>query len=148
MPWRSNENDIRCVFLKRRLEKEIVKAIKKDHTHFITGMALGVDTYAAQILLNLKNKYHITVEAAVPCRSQPDKWNAADRARYSELLAGCDIVTVLSEEYTPDCMYKRNQYMVDNSDMLVAVYDGKGGGTGQTVKYAESLGKEMVILKP
>ena len=35
-------------------------------THFITGMALGVDIYAAEIVLDLKSKYpHITLELSL-----------------------------------------------------------------------------------
>ena len=50
------------------MQDQIVKLIEnKGVTHFISGMALGVDIYAAEIVLNLKTKYpHITLESAIP----------------------------------------------------------------------------------
>ena len=149
LPWRFNETDPRCVRLKEALRREIVKAIERGYVHFISGMALGADTFAAECVLSLKKDYpHITLEAAVPCRFQAAKWNDADKARYVSLLARCDAVNVLQEAYTATCMQERNRYMVDKSSLLIAVYDGSGGGTGSTVKYAGSVGCQTVILPP
>ena len=79
-------------------------------THFITGMALGVDMYAAEIVLDLKSKYpHITLESAIPCETQAIKWPVASRERYYNIAAKCDKETMLQREYTSDCMDKRNR---------------------------------------
>ena len=45
-------------------------------------------------------------------------------------------------------MQKRNEYMVNNSDYVIAVWDGKPSGTGNTVRYAESKGKTIITIKP
>ena len=36
----------------------------------------------------------------------------------------CDKETMLQREYTYSCMIDRNKYIVDNSSVLIAVYDG------------------------
>lgn len=120
------------------MRDQIVALIENEGvTHFITGMALGVDMYAAEIVLDLKSKYpHITLESAIPCETQAIKWSVASRERYYNIAAKCDKETMLQREYTPDCMDKRNRYMVDHADYILAVWNGCPSGTGNTVRYA------------
>ena len=42
----------------------------------------------------------------------------------------------------------RNRYMVDASEYIIAVWNGKPSGTGNTVRYAISNGKQIIILDP
>lgn len=148
LPYGFDETHPACVKIKHQLRRLIVELIeKKNVVHFISGAALGVDTWAAEIVIELKDEYsNITLEAAVPCRSQADRWNSAAKERYNRLLSLCDKVTLISEQYTADCMMKRNRYMVGNSNYLVAVWNGKPSGTGNTVKYAMENGKEVYYI--
>ena len=98
-------------------------------------------------MLELKKEYpNITLEAAIPCSSQADRWNAAAKERYNQVLSLCDKVTYVNEAYTKDCMMERNMYMVDNSDYIIAVWNGKPSGTGKTIKYANNTGKEIYCI--
>ena len=45
-------------------------------------------------------------------------------------------------------MMKRNKFMIDKADLLIAVCNDLGGGTGATIKYAKSKGVEVVIIQP
>ena len=45
-------------------------------------------------------------------------------------------------------MEKRNRYMVDNASVVVAVYDGRQGGTASTIAYAAKKGREIIELRP
>lgn len=139
-----------CIKIKNQLERLIIGLIeKKNVTHFISGVALGVDTWAAEIVLELKDDYpNITLEAAIPCRSQADRWNIVSKKRYNRLLLLCDKVTYVNEAYTKNCMMERNIYMVDNSDYVVAVWNGKPSGTGKTVEYAVNCGKDVFYVDP
>ena len=150
LPFGANENDPRCLRLKNRLRHEIERQIMKNSVaHFITGMAIGTDMYAAELVLELKKQYpQITLEAAIPCRSQACKWSEPLRIRYRDILSLCDKQTLLQDAYTADCMQNRNRYMVDCSDIIIAVWDGKPSGTGKTVRYAEECGKNIIILNP
>lgn len=38
--------------------------------------------------------------------------------------------------------------MVDNSNVVIAVWNGVKSGTGNTVRYAESRGKSIIIIDP
>lgn len=118
-------------------------------THFITGMAIGVDMFAAEIVLGLKSAYNgITLECAIPCETQAEKWSEALRDRYFDIASKCDKETLLQQRYTPDCMHKRNRYMVDQADYIIAVWNGKPSGTGKTVQYAQQQGKPVRVINP
>ena len=38
--------------------------------------------------------------------------------------------------------------MVDHADCLLAIYDGKPGGTQYTIDYAHKKGLEVVLIEP
>ena len=122
---------------------------QKNATHFISGMALGIDTYAAEIVLDLKSQFpFITLECAIPCETQAAKWSERYRNRYFGIVERCDKETMIQRHYSSDCMQKRNRYMVENADFVLAVWDGSPSGTSMTVTYAHSLGKPVWILDP
>ena len=53
-----NEDDAHCADLKETLKEQIINLIEAENvTHFITGMALGIDLYAAEIVLDLKARF-------------------------------------------------------------------------------------------
>lgn len=150
LPFGFNETDERCFALKARIRDEVRKLIEEEGvTHFISGMALGVDMYSAEIVLDLKKEYpQITLECAIPCENQSEKWREADRDRYFGLIEKCDKEKLIQTRYTPDCMEKRNKYMVDNANYIIAIWSGKPSGTGKTVRYAASKGINIIQINP
>lgn len=87
---------------------------KHEYNYFICGGALGVDTDFAETIIEFRDNVYpeIQLEIAVPCKEQDKKWKPEDKAKYAELLKKADIVTYVSETYSPDCLMKRNKYMV------------------------------------
>ena len=109
----------------------------------------SVDMYAAEIVLALKEKYpQITLECAIPYERQAAYWSEPLRNRYFSIAERCDQETMLQTHYTPDCLWKRNRYMVDHADIVLAVWNGSPSGTGQTVWYARETGKPVWIVRP
>lgn len=145
-----DESSLKSFALKSKIKKSIVYLIKeKGVTHFISGMAIGVDMIAAEIVLDLKKKYpNITLECAIPCETQANQWSEKYRDRYFSIIEMSDKETLLQTHYTADCMHKRNRYMVDHSDYVIAVWDGSPSGTGKTVMYAKEKNKEILQIKP
>ncbi len=67
------------------------------------------------------------------------------------LLKHCTEHLTIGTDASPESFYKRNRYLVDHADYLVAVYDNDRtvrSGTGQTVQYAEKLGKSIILIHP
>jgi uncharacterized phage-like protein YoqJ len=149
LPWRGDEADARCVRLKADIDSAAARAYADGMRHFVCGMARGCDMYFCESVIALRSRLDgVTVEAAVPHERQSAGWPAQDAARYDRLLAMCDVRTVVSAQYSRGAMAKRNRYMVNRSSALIAVYDGRPGGTGYTVSYAEKRGVKLIILAP
>ena len=111
----------------------------------ISGMALGIDQWAANIAI--KNK--IPFIAAVPFLGQEGKWNNDSRKTYSILLRkAVRQVIVCQGAYSVEKMQIRNEWMVDRCDLLIAVWDGTKGGTGNCVDYAKKINKEILRIDP
>ncbi len=127
-------------YVESELRREVLEAVKDGYVHFISGFAAGVDLMFAQIIAELKNDHMITLEAAIPYRN---RMNTRD-SDFQRLIKCCDIVKIHSEGYSSGCFMVRNRYMVDWSDRLIAVYDGrKRGGTASTLKYAKQKGLDV-----
>ena len=97
-------------------------------------MALGVDTWAAQLCVELG----IPFDAYVPFVGQESKWPNASRDAYVALLHKARHVRMITTGgYSNAAFQRRNKAMVDDCDTLIAVWDGSPGGTANCVRYAE-----------
>lgn len=142
-----NLKDSRWVNLKNEF-KQLLR--ENNCTEAISGMALGVDTVFALAVLELKEEgYAIKLHCAIPCRNHSCKWQRESVDLYNKILKSADIVKIVTdEEYKPWLMQKRNEYMVNLADKVIAVWDGTPGGTANCVTYAQKVNKEIVRIKP
>jgi uncharacterized phage-like protein YoqJ len=126
--------------------REIDKALKElKPEKVITGMALGVDQWAAMIAYKLG----IPFLAAIPFENQESKWPEKSQKTYRVLRKLAAEEVIISEgSYSIDKMQTRNVWMVDNCEKLIAVWDGTKGGTGNCVEYAKSLNKDIYYINP
>lgn len=102
----------------------------------ITGMANGFDLWAGHEAMAAG----IPIVAAVPFRDH--KSRVVDKALYLEIIEYAKEVVYVYDKpgYPGAWVYqKRNEWMVDHAERLLACWDGSGGGTANCVKYA--LGK-------
>ncbi|MEG0765110.1 MAG: SLOG family protein, partial [Pseudoflavonifractor sp.] len=94
LPWHDDEQDPRCVDLKRRMAAALEDAYGAGMRHFICGMALGADFYFCEAALALRCTHpDVTIEAAIPCEEQAERWTERDRNRYFALVCACDYET-------------------------------------------------------
>lgn len=110
----------------------------------ISGMALGVDQWAAETCVALG----IPFTAAIPFEGQESKWPWRAQRHYRELLEMAEErVVVCPGDYRPFKLQKRNEWMVDNCTLLIAVWDGSPGGTANCVRYATSIERPIKKLE-
>jgi len=147
LPWKYEEADSRCAALKVRMADAVAAAYDEGYRHFLCGMAMGCDLYFCETVLSLRSAHgDVTLEAVIPCPTQSDSWPASQRERYHRLVEACDYETLVSEKYTPDCMQRRNRYLVDHASLLIAAFDGSPGGTQYTIQYALRRGLAITDL--
>lgn len=139
-----NDYDLKSPLIKKIKARimEIVADLEPDY--LISGMALGIDTLFATIALD----YKLKLIAAVPCRNQDALWKYPSKVLYKHLLEYADQVHYISEEYTLGCMQERNEWMVDNCDTLIAVWDKSLGGTANCIDYAKEKKKPIIYINP
>lgn len=149
-PWKYNETASDCVLLKEVLAEQITALTDAGVRGFISGMALGVDLWAAQIVLDLRKKNPaLKLCCALPCEGQEKKWPAKTQGQYRDILGQADKVVYVSRAYTSSCMHDRNRWMVDHSTLLLAVYNGAyKSGTGMTVRYAQDKHRRIITIDP
>ena len=149
-PWGYDESAPSCVLLKEVLAAQISSLAERGVTDFLSGMAQGVDLWCSEIVLDLKKKNPaLKLHAILPCEGQESKWTAAAQALYRSILEQADEVVYVNRNYSANCMLERNRYMVDLASILLAVYNGAyRSGTGMTVRYAQKLGREIIIIDP
>ena len=150
LPWRYNEDAPGCVALKKMLTEQIAALANDGYTHFLSGMALGVDCWCSQIVLDLREKNSaLKLHCLLPCEGQDAKWPASSKKRYHAILESADSIVYVNREYNKKCMLERDRALVQLSSLLLAVYDGSfRSGTGATVRYARKLGRELIVIDP
>ena len=132
----------------KELEEEIRKAIAEGLNVFITGMARGVDIWAAQIVLMLRDEgLDVRLVCACPYEGFERKWSQEWQKAYQEILATADFVKYICNGYSLGCFQTRNEWMVNHSARVIAVYNGENGGTKNTMDYATKVGVPVVRIE-
>ncbi len=120
---------------------------------FVCGNAEGVDTWAARAVLRYRETHpDICLEIAVPF----DGHNV-HIPEITEIQRQADEVRIVakSKNHT-EAYFRRNEYMVDKSDVVLGVCifyvdevtntkDMQKGGTRKTIEYAKKLGKKVYV---
>ena len=129
--------------IKTTLAHEIDAAVTDGFTCFMSGFADGVDQYFVELVLERKQTTPaLELIAVIPYRKRLDSLNKKTRTR--ELLEACADVVVIQEKYLPSVYSHRNRYMVEHSDRVIAVYDGREtGGTAKTIRFTHRMKKEL-----
>lgn len=134
-------------YVKSVLKSTLTELINRGYCYFGTGCALGFDTIAALAVLELKKDFpHIKLILVLPCKNQTQLWKKKDIEIYNYIKSKCDKYVYTSEEYTKDCMCKRNRHLVDNSSCCVCYINRYAGGTAYTVSYARQKGLEIINI--
>ena len=130
-----------------RLRKIIAEQIKAGVVFFGAGGALGFDTLAAQIVLDMKKEFpQLRLILVLPCENQTRGWRSEDISVYEDIMNRSDKVVYVSWEYTPDCMHRRNRHLVDHSGTCICYLTRSAGGTAYTVDYVRRKGLRIINL--
>lgn len=150
LPFNGNRNQYGMKCLASTIQLCIEKAIDLGYDTFISGMANGFDLIAAEIVFNLisRQKYDIRLVCAIPYKNQiTELSNPIDRYIYQMIIQKSNVIYI-SEKYSSNCYQKRNQFMVDNSNMIIAAFSPskKRSGTIQTINMARKANLEIQTI--
>ena len=134
--------------VKAALRKQIDQAVHDGFTVFITGMARGVDLWAAEIVLDLrKRNKEIRLICAIPHDGFEARWSPSWQELYRYVLVEADLTRVISKGYHTGVYQVRNEWMVNHSTRVIAVFNGQPSGTKNTIDYAYRQGVPVVLIE-
>lgn len=120
---------------------DTLKEFNPEYT--ISGAAIGFDQLFAVICIRLS----IPFIAAVPFEGQECKWPEHIQKQYHKILNKAKEVVIVSEGgFTKEKFQIRNEWIVNNSDEILAYWNGKNSGTGNCINYAEKLSKRITNI--
>ena len=142
-PWKDDTEHPQHKALLAKLERSIDLALAKGATHFICGNAIGVDTWAAELVLKKKRTHpQIFLEIALPFAGHNANEPACQRVQQK-----ADLVHVVGRaKNRRSAFFERNRYMVDHSEYVITYFDGAVGGTRNTLDYAKRKNRVIVNL--
>ena len=124
------------------------KILELNITDAYCGMATGCDIAYGIAVQELNNETwvnkidrpKIKLHCILPCK------NYNNKIKWHKILkSGADEWVELSDEFYKGCDNVRDQYMVDHSDSLIAVWDGnKSGGVWSTIRKAQKKNLDIV----
>ena len=133
--------------IKLVLREQISCAIHDGLTVFITGMARGVDIWAAEIVLDLRKRNNeIKLICAIPHDGFADRWSPYWKQLYKHILNEADLTRVISNGYHTGVYQVRNEWMVNQADCIVAYVRVHYGGAYKSLLYAHKSKKTYINL--
>lgn len=129
------------------LDKEVKQAAENGYTRFISGMQRGVDIWAAEAVMKLRDEGKpVKLIAASAFQGMEKSWPRDWQKRYRRILSAADEVHYISDRPGKNAFFARNHWMVDHSSLLLAVFSGAPGGTRETILYAKRQGLNVISL--
>ena len=126
------------------LKSAIQQAISDGYVTFISGMARGIDLWAAEIVIEEREKNdNIHLVCVSPFNGFEMRWSEQDKTTYYSIMEQADLVKYISQHYYKACFQVRNEWMVDRVSRVIAAYNGTKGGTKNTIEYANR--KEIFV---
>lgn len=122
--------------------------------HIYVGGALGVDMWAGEAALQLKETPgygELRLHIALPFDGHDSKWSQWCRERLESLIRHSDECVTVGNTGSRESYLARNRYLVNRADILLAVYDDEKNlrsGTMHTVHYAQMKNLPIVLIHP
>ena len=152
--FKYNEHYKLCIKIKKALTAEIINFYNQGVRTFWIGGSIGVDTWAGEIIAELKKQKEyedMLLCVALPFPDFKEHYDMRQQTRLRDILRACDKQTITSGAEFEKAYRIRNEYMVNQSDCVLAVYDNDHAirsGTGMTVNYARKKKLPIILIHP
>lgn len=152
--FKYKENYSLCKKIKRSMAEQFKSMYKKGVRRYFIGGTLGVDLWAGELLLELKQQTEykeVELVVVLPYVGHDSRWDSRSKDRLAYLLKHCTNSIKLGGAPTPDCYKRQGYYLVEQADFLLAVCDnnrGKRSNIGQVINYAKKEGRDIIYIHP
>jgi uncharacterized phage-like protein YoqJ len=124
-------------FIKKALEKRLVALLDDGLEWVIISGQLGIETWAAEVVIDLKKEYTDLKYAVItPFTDQEKNWNDMKKEKYHSIVARADYHTNLTKRpyEAPWQFIEKDKFFMRNSDGILIVYDEENDGSPKFVK--------------
>ena len=126
-------------FIKKALEKRLVALLDDGLEWVIISGQLGIETWAADVVIELKKEYtELKYAVITPFNEQEKNWNDMKKEKYHTIIALADYHTSLTNRSyeAPWQFIEKDKFFMRNSDGILIVYDEENDGSPKFVKKA------------
>ncbi|MFR9543555.1 MAG: SLOG family protein [Rikenellaceae bacterium] len=150
----TSPSGLRGTQLERAICNKLYELLEREHlengiTSFLYGAAIGYDSLAAMVVLELRSKYpSISLVAVIPFEGQEAKFSSEQKHMYREILKQADRSIIISpNSFSNEAYHQRNDFLIANSSKMYGYHNGKPrSGTGSTMRKAGERGVEVINL--
>lgn len=140
--------------IKQAIKERLVPLIEEGLEWIIMTGALGVETWAAEIVMDLQLEYpELKYAIMTPFLDQEKRWNEAKQEKYEMILSLADYTTSLTNRpyEAPWQFIESNKFLIQHSDGILIVYDEENEGSPKYIKklaaqYADKFDYEILLI--
>jgi uncharacterized phage-like protein YoqJ len=133
--------------IKKALKKRIISLMDEGLEWIIVSGQWGVEVWAAEAALELKEQYKdLRLAVITPFLEQDENWNEEKKRIYQHIIKHANYVnSVMKSKYTGPWQFKeKNKFLLRNSDGIILVYDEENEGSP---KYIQEQAKQQALFK-
>ncbi|WP_035512366.1 SLOG family protein [Halalkalibacillus halophilus] len=126
-----SEQDEKIKVIQRAIYKRLVSLIEEGLEWVVISGQPGIETWAFQVVMDLKNDYSIKVAIIPPFKNQEKIWKDDKQSVYRNMLEKADFSKPLSDkDYESSKQYQqKNQWMIEKTEGCLIVYEEEFGGS-------------------
>lgn len=149
------EDNSLCRKIKKAMLRQFRRLYRKRGVRrFYIGGAIGVNLWAGELLLKLKEEpgyEDLELVVVLPFPGHDAKWDVRRRKRLEYLVRHSVEHLTTSTEDCRESYISQNRYLVDHAQYLVAVSEEhreQETGSFQVTAYAQEKGLEIIYINP
>lgn len=119
-------------YIKKAISRQLTAFLEEGLEWVLVSGQLGVELWTAEVVFELQMEYpDLKLAVFTPFLEQEEKWNEANKEYYEFILAQADHVdSITKRKYeSPQQFRLKNQFLIEKSDALLAVYDEEKEGS-------------------
>jgi uncharacterized phage-like protein YoqJ len=125
-----NRNDKSIFYIKECIRKRLLSLLEEGLEWVIISGQAGVELWAAEVTLQLKEEFPINLAIIPPFLNQEKFWREEAQEEYYAICSQADFFEPLTnKEYISPSQFKlKDRWMVEKTDGCLILYDEEYGG--------------------
>lgn len=125
------DKDPKIKLIKLLIEKRLIDLLENDQLDWlITGANLGIEQWACEVAISLREKYPLHVSIIIPYEEFANRWNETNQNKFLTLKSQVDFFAATSNQAYQSPVQLRNyqNFMLLHTDGAMMIYDPETPG--------------------